>query len=200
MVIVRRESVTETAARDMRYRRERNRVGSGDVYADLDETNIDSAFLGRPDHFAGLRVVFHAALRANIEGPAPEMLARLALDSAAAPSGAVARDGISYLMAAKQSGIVTPLIAGYEREILRQTGGRSLKEALAIARGESCYRPGAASPGVPNYPARQLFAWLGRHVLRPLAIGFQIAFDRHPPHTCGRILKPLTASISLPTG
>ena len=57
---------------------------------------------------------------------------------ASTPSGAGARDGISYLVAAKQNGIVTPLMADYEREILRQTGGRSLEEALAIARRESC--------------------------------------------------------------
>ena len=137
VVIVLRESVTETAAQDMLYRRERNRVGSGDVYADVDQTNIDSAFLGRLDHFAGLDVVFHAALRANIEEPTPEMLARLAIASAVAPSGAVARDGISYLTAARDSGIVTPLTADYEREILRQTGGRSLAEALAIVRKTS---------------------------------------------------------------
>ena len=134
MVIVLRESVTETAAQDMLYRRERNRVGSGDVYADVDQTNFDSAFLGRLDHFTGLDVVFHAALKANIEEPTPEMLARLAIASAAAPSGAVARDGISYLSAAKLSGIVTPLMAEYEREILRQTRGRDLTEALAIVR------------------------------------------------------------------
>ena len=138
VVIVLRESVAETAAQDMLYRRERNRVGSGDIYADVDETNIDNAFLGRLDHFAGLRVVFHAALRANIEGPTPEGLARLAIASAAAPSGATGRDGISYLRAAKQSGIVTPLMAEYEREIVRQTGGRSLEEALAIVRATSC--------------------------------------------------------------
>ena len=134
VVLVLHDSVTETAAQDMLYRRERNRVGSGDIYADVDRTNIDSAFLGRLDRFAGLDVVFHAALRANIDEPTPEMLARLAIASAAAPSGAVARDGISYLKAAKQSGIVTPLMAEYEREILRQTGGRSLEKALAIAR------------------------------------------------------------------
>ena len=78
VVLVLHDSVGETAAQDMLYRRERNRVGSGDVYADVDETNIDSAFLGRLDHFADLRVVFHAAFRANIEEPTPEMLARLA--------------------------------------------------------------------------------------------------------------------------
>ena len=81
--------------------------------------------------------MFHAAFRANIEEPTPEMLARLAIASAAAPSGAVARDGISYLKAARDSGIVTPLTADYEREIVRQTGGRDLAEALAIVRKTS---------------------------------------------------------------
>ncbi len=138
VVIVLRESVAETAAQDMLYRRERNRVGSGDIYADVDQTNIDSAFLGRLDHCTGLDVVFYAALRANIEEPTPVVLARLAIASATAPSGAVARDGISYLKAARESGIVTPLTADYEREILRKTGGRDLAEALAIVRATSC--------------------------------------------------------------
>ena len=133
VVLVLHDSVTEAAAQDMLYRRERNRVGSGDLYAEVDPTDVDSAFLGRLDGFAGLDVMFYAALRANIEDPTPEMLARLAIESAAAPSGAAGRDGISYLMDAKQSGIVTPLMAGYEAEILRLTGGRDLEEARAIA-------------------------------------------------------------------
>ena len=37
-------------------------------------------------------------------------------------------------MDAKRSGIVTPLMAGYEAEILRlHTGGRDLEEARVIA-------------------------------------------------------------------
>ena len=134
VVLVLHNSTTETAAQDMLYRRERNRVGSGDRYADVDSTDPDSAFLGRLDGLAGLDVVFHAALRVNIEEPTPELLARLAIESATAPSGAAGRDGISYLMDAKQSGIVTPLMAGYEAEILRLTGARDLEEARAIAR------------------------------------------------------------------
>jgi len=131
------DSVTETAARDMLYRRERNRVGSGDCYADVDPANPDGAFLGRLDGFAGLDVVFHAALRANIEEPAPGHLARLAIGSAGGPSGGMDRDGIRYLMDAKESGIVTPLMPEYESEILRLTGGRDLEEARTIALGRS---------------------------------------------------------------
>ncbi len=137
VVLVLHDSVDETAAQDMLYRRERNRVGSGDRYADVDPANPDGAFLGRLDGFAGLDVVFHAALRANIEVPTPELLARLAIASAAAPSGAVDRDGIRYLMDARQSGIVTPLMPEYEAEILRRTDGRDLEEARAMALGRS---------------------------------------------------------------
>lgn len=137
VVLVLHDSVTETAAQDMLYRRERNRVGSGDRYADVDPADPDSAFLGRLDGFAGLDAVFHAALRANIEDPTPELLARLAIASAAAPSGAMDRDGIRYLMDAVQSGIVTPLMPEYEKGILRRTGGRDLEEARAIALGKS---------------------------------------------------------------
>ena len=135
VVLVLHDSVDETAARDMLYRRERNRVGSGDRYADVDPANPDGAFLGRLDGFAGLDVVFHAALRANIEEPTAELLARLAIASAAAPSGAVGRDGIRYLMDARQSGILTPLMPEYEAEILRRTGGRDLEAARTIALG-----------------------------------------------------------------
>ncbi len=133
VVLVLRDSVTETAAQDMLYRRERNRVGSSDVYADVDPADVDSAFLGRLDRFAGLDVVFHAALRANIAEPTPELLARLAIASAAAPSGVTGRDGITYLRDARQSGILTPLMDDYERTILRRTGARDLEEARAVA-------------------------------------------------------------------
>ena len=137
VVLVLHDSVAESAAQDMLYRRERNRVGTNDRYADVDPADPDSAFLGRLDGFAGLDVVFHAALRANIEEPTAEFLARLAIASAAAPSGGVDRDGIRYLMDAKQAGIVTPLMPEYEKEILRRTGGRDLEEARAIALGRS---------------------------------------------------------------
>ena len=144
VVIVLRESVTETAAQDMLYRRERNRVGSGDVYADVDQTNIDSAFLGRLDHFAGLDVVFHAALRANIEEPTPEMLARLAIASAAAPSGAVARDGISYLKRCKSRAVLS-------RRSWPNTNGRSSVRPAAVTSrkpspSSARHRPNHACP------------------------------------------------------
>jgi len=134
VVLVLHESTTETEAQDMLYRRERNRVGTTDLYTDMDPAHPDSAVLGRLDNFAGLTVVFHAALRPNIEDPAPGHLAQLAIASARLPSGDVHRDGISYLLDAKRDGVMTPLMPGYEEEILRRTGANSLAEAWYVAR------------------------------------------------------------------
>lgn len=123
------ERTSEWAARDMLYRRERNRVGTGDTYAEMDAADPDAAVVNRLTGFGGLDVVLHAALRPNIQDPTPARLAELALESAQAPAGLLRRDGINYLLRAKEDGIRTPLMPEYEREILRRTGTRALAEA-----------------------------------------------------------------------
>lgn len=42
------------------------------------------------------------------------------------------RDGISYLIEAKRLGVETPLMAPYEREILRLTNTEILEKARAV--------------------------------------------------------------------
>jgi len=49
-------------------------------------------------------------------------------------------DGISYLIAAKSNGIVTPLSSVYEEEILRMTGADNLESALVLARDRAASR------------------------------------------------------------
>lgn len=129
VLLVLDERTSEAAARDMLYRRERNRVGTGDTYAGMDATDPDAAVVNRLEAFGGMDVVLHAALRPNIEKPTPERLAELALESVRAPAGLLRRDGIHYLLRAKDDGIRTPLMPEYEREILRRTKTRSLAEA-----------------------------------------------------------------------
>lgn len=129
VLLVLDERTREEAARDMLYRRERNRVGTGDTYAEMDAADPDAAVVNRLTGFGGLDVVLHAALRPNIEDPTPARLAELALESVRAPAGLLRRDGINYLLRAKEDGICTPLMPDYEREILRRTGTRALEEA-----------------------------------------------------------------------
>ena len=57
-----------------------------------------------------------------------EHLAELAIESARRENDG--RDGITYLMNAKRSGIVTPLSDSYEQEILRRTETYNLAGAL----------------------------------------------------------------------
>ena len=44
------------------------------------------------------------------------------------------KDGITYLINAMRSGIVTPLTSAYEAAILAETGARNLAAALAAVR------------------------------------------------------------------
>jgi cation transport regulator ChaC len=136
VVLVLDERTAEMEARDMLYRRERNRVETSDVYAEMDPAHPDSAVVGRLNNFAGLTVVLYAALRPNISQPTPAHLAKLAIESARSPSGEARRDGISYLLAAIRDGVRTPLMPEYEREILRQTGATLLAEAWHLVRNQ----------------------------------------------------------------
>jgi hypothetical protein len=65
---------------------------------------------------------------ANIAPLTAETLAMLAIKSAQKLDNG--RDGISYLLDAKRNGIVTPLSAPYEREILRRIVTVTLRDAL----------------------------------------------------------------------
>jgi len=81
---------------------------------------------GLPRH----RGIFYARIPPNIDKPT-QRLAELAIESASkAKEG---RDGISYLINAKCCGIMTLLFLEYEKEIFRQTGTKSLVEALEVS-------------------------------------------------------------------
>jgi hypothetical protein len=80
--------------------------------------------------FHGVDVVLYTRIAPNIEDLEAAKLADLAIASAKSRELTEGRDGISYLIAAKRNGIVTPLSAVYEETILRRTRASSLNEAL----------------------------------------------------------------------
>jgi hypothetical protein len=71
----------------------------------------------------------------KLTNPTAAQLAELAVTSAKPPGVAAGLDGISYLMRAKVVGIMTPLMAEYEAEILKLTQTESLEAALVKATG-----------------------------------------------------------------
>ncbi len=79
-------------------------------------------------------VVLYTKIGANIEKLNADHLADLAIKSARGKAGADGKDGISYLQNAIDQGIRTPLLPAYKAAILRKTGAKNLKEALARTR------------------------------------------------------------------
>lgn len=126
-VLVVDESVTEAQARAMLYRRETGRRDDAGAAS-------RAAWMAELPGFAGLSTCLYAAFAADIRPLTAPALAGLALRSAAAPAGALRRDGISYLHQQKRRGITTPLMPGYEQALLARTGAGDLDGAWERAR------------------------------------------------------------------
>jgi len=132
-VLVLDESVTETEASDMLYRREIHCVGEkSKVYDDQRQrAKRNAVVIERLPDFAGVLTVLYTSLPANIallendaatdEEKATE-LARLALASVTEKTFCSQRDGILYLENAIRNGIQTQLTDLYRAAILRLAG------------------------------------------------------------------------------
>jgi hypothetical protein len=115
----------------MLWRRERRKTGSGEKY--IEGTSPNSVLVREINDDPRVSKVFYTDFRpeGKIVHPMAADLAKHAIQSA--KEAQKGKDGISYLIEAIASGIKTPLTSDYEAEILKQTGTRSLKEALQKA-------------------------------------------------------------------
>ena len=134
VVLLLRAGTTEQEAMDRLYRREIHRVGCGKCYDHPPDGDLNRMRIGRYAGLAGINTRHYASFQKNMPNPTAELLGRLAIESAKARAGKRGKDGIRYLIDARRNGIRTPLMDGYEREILRQTGTHSLEDALRFAR------------------------------------------------------------------
>jgi len=133
-VLVLDAGVTLEKAQDLLWRRETRNECTNNHYTPPSEPNPNRMVVEKLDNFAGLGVVLYTKLGANITDPNAAKLADLAIKSAKAEAGQTGKDGISYLLSLKRQGISTPLMQGYENEILRKTGTSSLDDALSWCR------------------------------------------------------------------
>ena len=81
-------------------------------------------------NLGGIPVVFSTRIGPNIEPLTAQELARCAVNSAKNPKVEPRENGPSYLIRAKEAGVITPLTAQYEAAILELTGTPSLEEAI----------------------------------------------------------------------
>ena len=121
-------NLPEDEAADILYRREINEVGSVRRYDPFAAITENTVMVQRLSNFQGVDVALYTDIAANIDPLTAANLARLAMVSVTETDNG--RDGISYLIAAKQNGIKTALSDDYEANILRQCGCGSLRDAL----------------------------------------------------------------------
>jgi hypothetical protein len=112
----------ETRRSTGRYDAQRNADHPDKVFVDAHEAPHDE-----------FDVVLVVRIRPNIEPLNGDELATRAILSARTEFGADRKDGISYLIGAKDSGIETPLQADYEAALLRRLNVTSLSEAWDTA-------------------------------------------------------------------
>lgn len=133
VVLVLDDAVGKEEAASVLWRRETGRVGQYDPPHEVTDNTVVVECLRA---FVGIDLVLYTRIGANIKDRRPERLGDLAVRSAKADSGARRRDGISYLIRAKEAGISTPLMPAYERAILSLCGVTSLDDAWLVARSQ----------------------------------------------------------------
>ncbi len=133
VIILLDESITLETAKDLLWRRETRKEGTGKRYPNPNVIKVNAVVVAVLESFINIDYVLYTKIGANIDNITPSNLADLAISSAKSKSGREKLDGISYLISAKENGITTPLMPDYENEILMKTGTHSLIEAL-----ESC--------------------------------------------------------------
>jgi hypothetical protein len=136
IIFVLKDSITEPEAANILYRREVRQIGSGKTYKRPANPGPNNVLVETCSNVAGVGKVLYTDFSdsGKLVNPTAKQLAELAIGSARSREVPDGMDGISYLMAAKKAGIITPLTADYEKEILRQTGTSSLEAALAKLR------------------------------------------------------------------
>ncbi|MGQ4878909.1 hypothetical protein ACOJCM_10110 [Billgrantia sp. LNSP4103-1] len=136
-ILVLGEGISLEKAEDLLWRRETRNECTDKHYSAPSEPSPNKMIVERLENVAGTEVVLYTKLGANITEPSAAKLADLAIKSAKGKAGKAGKDGISYLMSVKRQGISTPLMPGYEDEVLRKTGASSLEEALSRCRDGS---------------------------------------------------------------
>ena len=107
----------------------RHKVSEKEEYNKPDKITKNKVIVEELKNFMGVETVLYTSIGSNIEEKiTPKLLAKLAIDSFVKDfeSG---KDGISYLLSAKENEIITELSLDYEKEILLKTGKESLQDA-----------------------------------------------------------------------
>jgi len=128
-ILVLDNEATVVEARNMLWRRETRRIGTGEEYREGTGPNSVLVHSLNDDLCVETILFTDFPIAGKIANPRAEELAERAVRSIETADDGM--NGISYLITAIQCEIETPLTAAYKAEILRQTNTNSLEEALS---------------------------------------------------------------------
>ncbi len=139
IVFVLNPSISEAEAANILWRRETRKIGSGQPYKPPVNPGPNNVLVKQLKDFADLDIVLYTdfATSGKLKDPTPQQLAELAIQSVKNDTIEEGKDGISYLIAAKEAGLVTLLGPEYEKEILCRVNVATLKEALIKLRSNT---------------------------------------------------------------
>lgn len=130
-VILVLENSTDLAhAKSILWRRERHKF-DGKNYVDIVNPTLNLVVVLSVKDFEGVETVIYTSIGKNIEGEVnAEKLSQLAIASILSEAGDEKKDGIRYLLDAKNNSIVTRLSPQYEQLILDSIEAETLEEAI----------------------------------------------------------------------
>jgi len=134
VILVLKHSVSVSDAKDLMWRRETRRMGTGMKYSPPPNPGVNHVIVKEITDLGGIDHVLYTRIGSNIKHLKPDHLADLAICSARGKAGDEKKDGINYLLSVKRRGIITSLSYEYEQRILKDTGASSLENAFTRIR------------------------------------------------------------------
>lgn len=127
-LLVLNKDVSLRQAKDMLWKRETHKSGSGKTYNPPAIPGPNTVIIEQLENFHNIDTVLYTKIGSNLDNPTPQRLAELAIESVKKCKD---KNGIRYLYKNKENEIITPLTEEYERKILEITKTGSLEEAEA---------------------------------------------------------------------
>jgi len=130
-ILVLENSTELEYAKSILWRRERHKVGESANYIVIKSPKVNQVVIKTINDYENVETVIYTSLGQNISGEInSEKLADLSIKSILDEAGATKKDGIRYLLSAKENNIETKFSNEYEKQILIKTGTDTLEEAI----------------------------------------------------------------------
>lgn len=119
-------------AKSILWRRECHITDKSKNFKEPEKPTSKNVLIGELENFCNVEKVIYTTFLPQDEYKdlTPEKLADFAIESILSKAGKEEKDGIRYLLSAKESGIETEYSKEYEELILSKTGTNSLREAI----------------------------------------------------------------------